>query len=113
MTASGRSDHDAASRRARPRIRIDITWSAIFKVVTAVVLAWLWLRLWRWVLLLVVSAFLAVGLDPVVEWLDRHRIRRTYGAPLVVFLLAALLVGFAYFAGAELIAQARLLGGRL
>ena len=82
-------------------------------MLTAVLLVWLWLRLWQWILLLIISAFLAVGLDPVVEWLDRHRIRRAYGASLVVLLIAGLLVGFAYLAGAELIEQARLLGGRV
>ena len=90
-----------------------LPWGTIFKVLTAVLLVWLWFRLWQWILLLIISAFLAVGLDPVVEWLDRHRIRRAYGAFLIVLLIAGLLVGFAYLAGAELIEQARLLGGRV
>jgi len=98
---------------ASRRIRIDLTWSSIVKVLAAVALVWLWVLLWQWILLLIVSAFIAVGLDPMVEWLDRHRIRRTYGAPLVVLVLAGLLIASAYLAGAELVDQARLLGGRL
>lgn len=92
---------------------IDVPWRSIFRVLTVVVLVWLWLRLWDWILLLVISIFLAVGLDPVVVWLEAHRIRRTYGAPLVIFVLAGLLIGSGYFAGAELLEQARLLGGRI
>ena len=96
-----------------PASRIELPWGTIFKVLTAVLLVWLWFRLWQWILLLIISAFLAVGLDPIVEWLDRHRIRRAYARFLIVLLIAGLLVGFAYLAGAELIEQARLLGGRV
>ena len=83
------------------------------KVLLAVVCVWLWLRLWQWVLLFVVAAFIAVGLDPIVCWLDERRIRRPYGATLVVAAVAALLVAFCYFAGAELLEQGRMLGDRV
>jgi predicted PurR-regulated permease PerM len=95
------------------RVRVDIQWRTIFKILTAVALVWLWLRLWQWVLLLLISIFLAVGLDPLVTWLDAHRLRRAYGAPLIILLIAGLLIGFSYLAGAELIEQARLLGTRI
>ena len=113
MTSSASRDPHAPSTDARPRIWLQLPWGTIVKVLTVVLLVWLWFRLWQWILLLIISAFLAVGLDPVVEWLDRHRIRRAYGAFLIVLLIAGLLVGFAYLAGAELIEQARLLGGRV
>lgn len=68
----------------RTRVRIDLSGSAILKVLAAIAGVWVWLRLWRWVLLLVVAAFLAVGLEPVVSWLERRRVRRSFGAPLTV-----------------------------
>jgi predicted PurR-regulated permease PerM len=74
---------------------------------------WLWLRLWQLVLLFMIGAFIAVGLDPLVTWLDVHRLRRRYSAPIVVILLAALLVGFGYLAGSSLVEQAGLLGNQL
>ena len=95
------------------RVSLDIPWRTIFKVLAAAVIAWLWLRLWQWVLLFVAAVFLAVGLDPLVTWLDRHHIRRTYAAPLVVLALAGLLMAFGYLAGGELVEQAQLLGGRI
>jgi predicted PurR-regulated permease PerM len=94
-------------------LTIDVPWRSIFRILAVVVLVWLWLRLRDWILLLVISIFLAVGLDPVVTWLEAHRIRRTYAAPLVIFVIAGLLIAFAYFAGAELLAQARFLGARI
>ena len=93
--------------------RIDLAGKAIVKVLFAAAVVWLWLRLWRWVLLFIVAAFLAVGLDPVVSWLEARRLRRIYAAPLVVLVIAGALVAFAYLAGAELIEQTRLLTGRI
>jgi predicted PurR-regulated permease PerM len=98
---------------AMRRMRIDITGSAIIKVLAAIVVAWLWLRLWQWVLLMVVAAFLAVGLDPFVSWLDARGVRRRYGAPLVVLAIALMLVAFVYFASTSLIEQGQLLATRI
>jgi predicted PurR-regulated permease PerM len=100
-------------RPARGTVRLLVPWATIFKVLAAVAIVWLWLRLWQWILLLVAAVFLAVGLDPLVTWLDRHRFRRAYAAPVVVLLVAAILFGFGYLAGGELLEQARLLGGRI
>jgi predicted PurR-regulated permease PerM len=77
----------------RRPLRIDISVKAIIRVLAALVVVWLWLRLWQWVLLLVVATFLAVGLDPLVSWLDARRVRRRFAAPLVVLTITALLVG--------------------
>src|SRR3954470_23567988 len=92
------------------RVRVDVSWRTLFRILTLVALVWLWFRLWQWVLLLLISIFVAVGLEPAVTWLEAHRVRRAYGAPLIVLLIAGLLIGFGYLAGAELIEQARLLG---
>ena len=94
-------------------VRFDVTARAILKLLGAAILVWLWLRLWQWVLLLVVAVFLAVGLDPLVSWLDRRGLRRPYASTLVVLLIAAGLVGFFYLAGAELVQQVQLLGGQI
>lgn len=97
----------------KTRVRIDLSGSAILRVLAAVAAVWVWLRLWQWVLLLVVAAFLAVGLDPVVRRLDRHGVRRSVGAPLTVLGIALLIAAFTYLAGAQLVEQGRLLAGRL
>jgi predicted PurR-regulated permease PerM len=97
----------------RQALRIDVSWATIGRVLATLILVWLWLRLWQWVLLLVVSTFIAVGLDPVVTWLDAHRLRRRYAAPLLVLVIAAVSVAFLYLAGASLVDQADLLGTRI
>jgi predicted PurR-regulated permease PerM len=98
---------------ARRRLAIEITGSSLVKVVLAVALVWVWLRLWQWVLLFIIATFIAVGLDPTVKWLEARRVKRPYGSVLVVGLIAALLVGFGYLAGAELLEQGRMLGDRI
>ena len=114
MTApSGVQPIRSTDEPSTTRISLDIPWRTIFKIFAALVLVWLWLLLWQWILLFVVAAFLALGLDPLVAWLDRHGIRRGYAAPLTVLGLVVLLGGFTYLAGGELIAQAQLLGGRV
>jgi predicted PurR-regulated permease PerM len=94
-------------------LRIDVSGATIARVLATCAGVWLWLRLWHWVLLLIVAAFLAVGLEPIVSWLDAHRVRRGYGAPLTILVILLILVGFGYFAGASLKDQAHLLGDRL
>jgi predicted PurR-regulated permease PerM len=101
------------TERPASRISVDVPWRTIFKLLAAAILVWLWLLLWQWILLFVVAVFVALGLDPLVTWLDSHRIKRAYAAPIVVLALLGMLVAFGYFAGGELVAQAQLLGGRV
>jgi len=71
---------------------------------------WIWWQLWQWVLVFVLAAFMAVALDPAVQWLEAHRVRRRYGAPLVVVLIVLLVAGFIGLSGASLTQDARVLG---
>jgi predicted PurR-regulated permease PerM len=76
-------------------------------------LVWIWLRLWQWILIFVVAIFLAVALDPLVQWLDRRGLKRRFGGPLVVLALALLIAGFFVISGAQLKEQAGMLGDRI
>ena len=93
--------------------RVDITFATFLRLLAAIALGWIWLRLWTWFLLFVVAAFLAVALDPVVAWLDQRKIRRPFGSFLVVLLLAGMCGAFIYFSGASLKEQAGLVGSRM
>jgi predicted PurR-regulated permease PerM len=92
---------------------IDISFATFLRALAVVAIAWIWWRLWQWVLVFVLAAFMAVALDPAVQWLEAHRVQRRYGAPLVVLAIVLLLAGFIGVAGASLMEDARDLGMRL
>lgn len=95
------------------RLRVDVSWATVFRVLAAAAIVWVWLRLWQWVLLFIAAAFLAVALDPAVRWLEARRVRRGFAAPLVVFVVLTALAAFLYVGGSALVAQGQLLGDRL
>ena len=82
-------------------------------MIAAVVLVWLWLHLWRLLMLVVVAIVAAVALEPVVEWLERRGAPRGLAAAGVIAALTLLIVGFFSIAGTSLLAQARDLGAHV
>jgi len=95
------------------RTVLDIAPVAIVKVVGAVGLVWLWLQLWQLLMLIVVAIVIAIGAEPIVEWLQRRHIPRWVAASGTVFLLAFLVGGFFWITGASLVGQAKELGSRI
>jgi predicted PurR-regulated permease PerM len=95
------------------RRTIDITPAAIVKVIAAIVFIWLWLHLWQLLMLVVVAVVVAIGLEPAVEWLGRHKVPRSLAASGVVLVLTLVIVGFFWITGSSLVGQARELGGRI
>ena len=93
--------------------RVDISGGTFLRLLGVVILAWVWLRVWQWLLIFVVAAFLAVSLDPLVQWLDRRGVRRPYGGPLVVTAIVAVVAVFLVLSGTALKEQAGLLGQRI
>ena len=93
--------------------RVDITAATWFRLLGVVALVWIWLRLWRWILIFVVAVFLTIALDPVVHWLDRRGLKRRFGGPLVVLALTLLIAGFFVLSGAQLKEQVGTLGDRI
>src|SRR3954471_21171150 len=62
---------------AEARQTIDISTRSILRVLGAIVVVWLWLHLWQLLMLVIVAVVLAIGLEPLVEWLGRHRVPRS------------------------------------
>jgi predicted PurR-regulated permease PerM len=85
---------------------IDIAPAAIVRVLAAIVFVWLWLQLWQLAMVIVVALFVAIGLEPLVAWLEAHRVPRALAASGSVLLLTALIVGFFALAGSSLAEQA-------
>ena len=87
----------------------DVSWRAIAKVLVAAVLVWAWLRLWQFVMVIVVAIIIAVALDPVVRYLERRNVPRWLGAAGSVFLIAAIGVAMIAVSWVSLTEQSRFL----
>ena len=71
-------------------VRFEIAPRSIAWVLATVVGVWLVIQLEAIVILLVVALVIAGTLNPLVEWLERHRLRRIYA--LILLFVALLLV---------------------
>ena len=94
-------------------VAMRLPWGTLWKVIAAVALVWLWMRLWQLVMLVLVAIIIAVGLAPVVRWLEDRRWKRWAAASSVTLLVFGLLVGFLVLSWSSLSDQAGNLGGRL
>jgi predicted PurR-regulated permease PerM len=93
----------------RRRVRLEVPWPTLFKLLAAAALVWLWLRLVPIVLLMVVAVLLAVTLMPLVSWLERRRLSRGWAVTIVSLGLLALIGGFVALTWASLSAQGQYL----
>jgi predicted PurR-regulated permease PerM len=71
------------------RTELHIPTATIIKLLVAAIIVWVGLKLWPEIVLLLVAIVLAVALEPVVDWLDRHGLSRG----LSVLTCALLLLG--------------------
>ncbi len=81
--------------RARRDLRIDISFKTMLLVVAALAGCWLALHLLPILLVVVVALFLVGTLNPAVEWLEHHGLKRSTGIAIV---FSALLVTTALLA---------------
>lgn len=73
-------------------MQLRIPFATLIKIALAVLLVVCVIKLWPVVLMIAFALLLAVMLDPIVEWLTRHGLRRNAGVAIVAAVLIALLV---------------------
>ena len=77
-------------------VDLHIPFTTLLKVALAFLLCVCVVTLWPVILMIIVAILLAVMLDPIVGFLERHHVRRGLGvAAIAIFLLALLGVFFA------------------
>lgn len=74
--------------------QLRIPFVTLMKIGAAVLLAWILVKLWPLILMFIVAVLIAVVLDPVVVWLEHHRLRRPFGVLTVAVFLLLLLGAF-------------------
>ena len=76
------------------RLRVDVSWLTILKILSAAALVWIWLQIWPIVMVVLVSVVLAVTLEPAVRWLEQRKLRRSVA---VLVVGAVPLISFSLF----------------
>ena len=84
-------------------------WLTIVKILSAGALVWIWLKVWPIVMVVLVSLVLAVTLEPVVRWLEQHRLKRGLAVLVVGAVTLASVGGFLFAAVAPLTEQTKAL----
>jgi len=75
-------------------VELRVPFVTLLKIALAVLLAVIVIKLWPVILMLIIAVVIAVLLDPVVLWLEVHRVRQTIAVLAVAFLVFGLLVAF-------------------
>jgi predicted PurR-regulated permease PerM len=76
------------------RLSLRIPWTTLLKVILAVALVAVLVRIWYILTLILIAIIVAVGLQPAVARLERRRWPRSVAASLVVCLMAGAIVVF-------------------
>lgn len=95
------------------RLSLQLPWSTLLKVIAAVALFWVWRELAWLVMLLLIAVIIAVGLAPLVAWLERKGWPRWVASSAVVMVCVGALVAFLATTWASLYAESQNLGQHL
>src|SRR4051812_15221025 len=82
-----------------PRMRIEITWKTIIKVLLGILLAYVMVRLWPLFELLIAAILIAVPLHRLASWLCKKGWPRWAGVGSVALGLVLLILGVFGLAG--------------
>jgi predicted PurR-regulated permease PerM len=73
-------------------LQLRIPFTTLLKIAFAVLLAVMVIKLWPVILMIVIAVLIAVMLDPIVLWLEAHRVRRPFGIAAVASVVFGLLI---------------------
>ena len=75
-------------------MQLRVPFTTLLKIALFVLLVVITIRLWPIILMIFCAALLAVMLDPIVGWLEQHRVRRAFGIAAVSLLMFGSVVAF-------------------
>jgi len=95
------------------RREIHIPLATIVKVLATLLALWTIYELGTVIALVLVAAVLAISLEPVVVWFERHGVVRWVGSTLTVFAIVGCLIVFFGICGSSLASEGHQVTGRL
>jgi predicted PurR-regulated permease PerM len=94
-------------------MKFEISFLTLLKIALFVLLCVVVIKIWPIIIMIVVASLIAVMLDPLIEWLVRHGLRRGVGIGIVTIVLFGLLTVFLFVVVPITVSQMRQLGGEL
>jgi predicted PurR-regulated permease PerM len=104
------ADHDksrnaaAADDRDR-RVELRIPFATLLKIALFVLLVVIAIQLWPLIVMVIVAVLLAVMLDPLVAWFERHRVRRGIAIALIAIALFGSVAAFVFSVVPAMVSQ--------
>ena len=75
-------------------LELRIPFATLIKIALAILLVAMIVKLWPVILALVIATLIAVMLDPIPTWLERHHVRRPITIIAIAFVIFGLLLAF-------------------
>lgn len=75
---------------------IDVTWRAIFKAITAVILFWIIYLLRDIIIWSIIALFISILFNPLIDLLEKRKIKKVF-ATIIVYFAFLLFCGFIIF----------------
>lgn len=79
--------------RAKECIRLNVTWTSVFRVLVGILCAYSAIQLWPIFKLLTLAVLIAVALNPIVQWSNRRKLPRWAGLLLATVVLLVVVFG--------------------
>ena len=98
------SDRPLVDPQART-LKIEFSLRSVVMIIAIAACLWLLGQLWQIILVLVIAAVLAGTFSPVVDWLEKHRVRRPLALALVLVGLLGAVVGIGFLVIPALVGQ--------
>ena len=102
---SSRLARSTTHRRRASTLKVELNLRTAIIAVTTLGSVWLFIRLWPVVMVIVVALMIVGALNPMVEWLRTHKIKRSYAIGLVFFGLLLVSAGLVALTVPRLVAQ--------
>lgn len=77
-------------------VELRIPFITLMKVALAVLLVAIVIKVWPVILMLVIAVLIAVMLDPVVLWLEAHRVRKGFAILAIAVVVFGLVIAFLF-----------------
>lgn len=94
-------------------MKLEVPFATLVKIALFALLCVVIIKVWPVILMIILAALIAVMLDPAVQWMTKHRIRRGIALTIVGFVMFGLLFAFLFVVVPTTVSEMRDLGKQL